>query len=94
LIYRTRLESHFQNLTSKVEELQNENQFFEKRVDENTYNKLFEIGNKPGYLYVLTQTNKQTKNPSENHFNPMYGELTLTRFDQNHFTGRQNPFEV
>ena len=37
----------------------------------------------PGWVYLVTQSNKQQSNPSKNPFVPTYAEVTVTRFEQN-----------
>lgn len=51
--------------------------FLDSRIGNDTFNKLFEIGDHPDYFYIFTHNNKQINRA--NMHNPFLAEITLTR---------------
>lgn len=67
-------------------------QFLDKRVRNDTFDKIFEVGGQSDYLYIFTHNNKQINR--SNMQNPYLGELTVSRVRKSAYTSQDNTVDL
>lgn len=66
--------------------------FFDKRISNDTFSKIFEMKSQPDWLYILTHNNKQVA--MSNMMNPYLGEITISRVNKTSYLNQENDKEL